>query len=234
MTDEATLTALRHRLAEVRDSMRDVHMTIPDNAIFTDARKRRTRRGIAVALTAVCAAIGIAVALVLPGGQAPAGHVHLAAWSVEANSDGTVTVTIRQMLGNPVGLQQALAKDGVAAVVRYIPYKTSTRRHHGHTDFATYPACEYQGGLPKEPDSVTAKARGLGGLHRNRIRLDGHAPHQFPVAPVRARRTATWLVTPANRSGRMVISGLNGGCRPGLPRGTQLAARIVGTGWRGE
>ena len=158
MTDEATLTALRHRLAEVRDSMRDVHMTIPDNAIFTDARKRRTRRGIAVALTAVCAAIGIAVALVLPGGQAPAGHVHLAAWSVEANSDGTVTVTIRQMLGNPVGLQQALAKDGVAAVVRYIPYKTSTRRHHGHTDFATYPACEYQGGLPEEPDSVTAKA----------------------------------------------------------------------------
>ena len=158
MTDEATLTALRHRLAEVRDSMRDVHMTIPDNAIFTDARKRRTRRGIAVTLTAVCAAIGIAVALVLPGGQARPGHVHLAAWSVEANSDGTVTVTIRQMLGNPVGLQQALAKDGVAAVLRYIPYKTSTRRHHGHTDFATYPACEYQGGLPKEPDSVTAKA----------------------------------------------------------------------------
>ena len=158
MTDEATLTALRHRLAEVRDSMRDVHMTIPDNAIFTDARKRRTRRGIAVALTAVCAAIGIAVALVLPGGQARPGHVHLTAWSVEANSDGTVTVTIRQMLGNPVGLQQALAKDGVAAVVRYIPYKTSTRRHHGHTDFATYPACEYQGGLPEEPDSVTAKA----------------------------------------------------------------------------
>ena len=158
MTDQTTLTALRHRLAEVRDSMSDVHMTIPDSAIFTNAKKRRTRREIAAAMTAVCAAIGLAVALALPGGQSRAGHVHLAAWSVDLNSNGTVTVTIRQMLGNPVGLQQALAKDGVAAVVRYIPYKTSTRRHHGHTDFATYPACQYQGGLPEEPGSVTAKA----------------------------------------------------------------------------
>ena len=158
MTDETTLTALRHRLAEVRDSMSDVHMTIPDSAIFTNAKKRRTRRGIAAAMTAVCAAIGLAVALVLPGGQSRAGHVHLAAWSVDTNSNGTVTVTIRQMLGNPAGLQQALAKDGVPALVRYIPYKTSTRRHHGHTDFATYPACEYQGGLPEEPDNVITKA----------------------------------------------------------------------------
>ena len=158
MTDETTLTALRHRLAEVRDSMSDVHMTIPDSAIFANAKKRRTRRGIAAAMTAVCAAIGVAVALVLPGGQTRAVHVHLAAWSVDTNSNGTVTVTIRQMLGNPAGLQQALAKDGVPALVRYIPYKTATRRHHGHTDTATYPACEYQGGLPEEPDSVTAKA----------------------------------------------------------------------------
>jgi len=158
MTDEATLTALRHRLAEVRDSMSDVHMTIPDSAIFANAKKRRTRRGIAAAMTAVCAAIGLAVALVLPGGQARAGHVHLAAWSVDVNSNGTVTVTIRQMLGNPAGLQQALARDGVPALVRNIPYKTSTRHRNGHTDTATYPACEYQGGLPKEPGSVTAKA----------------------------------------------------------------------------
>lgn len=111
----------------------------------------------AAAMTAVCAAIGLAVALVLPGGQAPAVHVHLAAWSVDTNSNGTVTVTIRQMLGNPAGLQQALAKDGVPALVRYIPYKTSTRRRHGHTDTAYYPACEYQGGLPKEPGSVITK-----------------------------------------------------------------------------
>ena len=158
MTDETTLTALRYRLAEVRDSMSDVHMTIPDSAILTNAKKRRTRRGIAAAMTAVCAAIGLAVALVLPGGQARSGHVHLAAWSVNTNSNGTVTVTIRQMLGNPAGLQQALARDGVPALVRYIPYKTSTRHRNGHTDTATYPACEYLGGLPEEPGSVTAKA----------------------------------------------------------------------------
>jgi len=49
MTDQTTLTALRHRLAGVRDSMSDVHMTIPDSAIFANAKKRRTRRGIAAA-----------------------------------------------------------------------------------------------------------------------------------------------------------------------------------------
>ena len=76
MTDQTTLTALRHRLAGVRDSMSDVHMTIPDSAIFANAKKRRTRRGIAAAMTAVCAAIGLAVALVLPGGQARAGAEH--------------------------------------------------------------------------------------------------------------------------------------------------------------
>jgi len=53
MTDETTLTALRHHLDEVRDSMSDVHMTIPDSAIFTNAKKRRARRRIAAAMTAV-------------------------------------------------------------------------------------------------------------------------------------------------------------------------------------
>jgi hypothetical protein len=158
VTDETTLTALRHRLAEVCDSMSDVHMTIPDSAIFANASKRRTRRGIAAAMTAVCAAIGLAVAFGLPGGQGRGVHVHLAAWSVDTNSNGTVTVTIRQMLGNPAGLQQALARDGVPALVRYIPYRTSTRHRNGHTDTATYPACEYQGRLPKEPGSITTRA----------------------------------------------------------------------------
>lgn len=117
MNDNTTATALRHRLAEVRDSMSDVHMTIPDSAIFASAKKRRTCRGIA-ALTAVCAAIGLALALALPGGQARAVHVHLTAWSVDTNGNGTVTVTVRQLTHAPQ-LQRALAEAGVPAVVTF-------------------------------------------------------------------------------------------------------------------
>jgi hypothetical protein len=116
MTDETTLTALRHRLTEVRDSMGDVHMTIPDSAIFTTAKKRRTRRGIAAAMTAVCATIGLAVALALPGGQARAIHVHLAAWSVDTNSNGTVTVTVHE-LTHAALLARVLGEAGVPAVI---------------------------------------------------------------------------------------------------------------------
>lgn len=115
MTDDTTLTALRHRLTEVRDSMSDVHMTIPDSAIFASAKRRRTGRGIA-ALTAVCAAIGLALALVLPAGQPRAVHVHLAAWSVDTNSNGTVTVTVHE-LTHAALLARVLGEAGVPAVI---------------------------------------------------------------------------------------------------------------------
>ena len=116
MTDDTTLTALRHRLTEVRDSMSDVHMTVPDSAIFASAKQPRTRRGIAAAMTAVCAALGLALALVLPGGQARAVHVHLAAWSVDTNSNGTVTVTVHE-LTHPALLARVLGEAGVPAVI---------------------------------------------------------------------------------------------------------------------
>jgi len=116
MTDETTLTALRHRLTEVRDSMSDVHMTVPDSAIFASAKKRRTRRGIAAAMTTVCAVIALVVALVLSGGQARAIHVHLTAWSVDTNSNGTVTVTVHE-LTHASQLARVLSEAGVPAVI---------------------------------------------------------------------------------------------------------------------
>jgi shikimate 5-dehydrogenase len=70
------------------------------------------------ALAAGCAAIGVALALVLPGGQARAVHVHLAAWSVDTNGNDTVTVTVRQ-LTRAAQLQRALAEAGVPAVVTF-------------------------------------------------------------------------------------------------------------------
>jgi hypothetical protein len=43
-------------------------------------------------------------------------HVHLAAWSVDTNGNGTVTVTVRQ-LTHAAQLQRALARAGVPAIV---------------------------------------------------------------------------------------------------------------------
>jgi len=118
VNDDTTATALRHRLNEVRDCMSDVHMTVPDSTIFATASKRRTRRGLSAVLTAACVAIGLTLGLLLPGGPAPAVHVHLAAWSVGSNSNGTVTVTVRQ-LTHAGQLQHALAKAGVPAMVTF-------------------------------------------------------------------------------------------------------------------
>jgi hypothetical protein len=57
------------------------------------------------------------VALALSSGsQARPVHVHLAAWSVDTNSNGTVTVTVHQ-LAHPAKLQRTLARAGVPAVV---------------------------------------------------------------------------------------------------------------------
>jgi hypothetical protein len=116
MTDDATLTALANRLAEVRDSVSGVRMTRPASEIFASAHKRRRRRVLAAA-GAACAAIGIVVALAVPGGQARPVHVHLAAWSVDTHPDGTVTFRLRNT-SQPALLQHVLAEAGVPAMVR--------------------------------------------------------------------------------------------------------------------
>jgi hypothetical protein len=114
--------AVRNRLAEVRDSLADVHMTIPASEIIARDRRHRTRRrhGLAAA-GAACAATGLAVALALAQGS-PARpvpqHAQLAAWTVDTNPDGTVTFTLRNT-SHPAQLQHALAEAGVPAVVRW-------------------------------------------------------------------------------------------------------------------
>lgn len=83
MNDYAEL-ALKHRLTEVRDSLADVHMTIPVGEIVARDRRRRMHCGLA-ATGAACAAAGLAVALALaPGSPARPGpqHAQLAAWTV--------------------------------------------------------------------------------------------------------------------------------------------------------
>jgi hypothetical protein len=116
MNGHDTLTVVRSRLTEVRDSLGDVHMTTPVAEIVSKGRRRRMRRGLS-AVAAACAAVGLAVALALPSGsEARQVHVHLAAWSVDTSSDGTVTVTVRDMARAAL-LERVLAEAGVPAVV---------------------------------------------------------------------------------------------------------------------
>ena len=121
MNNDAEL-AVRNRLTEVRDSLADVHMTIPATEIIArDGRHRARRRRRLTAAGAACAAAGVAVALALaqgsPARPAPQ-RAQLAAWTVNTNPDGTVTFTLRNT-SHPAQLQHALAEAGVPAVVRW-------------------------------------------------------------------------------------------------------------------
>jgi hypothetical protein len=128
MTDDPMLAGVRDALAEVRDSLAKAHPGIPATEIIARARRRRTRRGLASA-GAACAAIGLTLGLVLPSGsQARPVHVHLAAWSVDTNSNGTVTFNLRQV-SQPARLQHALAEAGVPARVRWGKICLARGRH---------------------------------------------------------------------------------------------------------
>jgi hypothetical protein len=129
MNEDSALTALTDHLREVRDSLGEVHMRVPASAIFAGARKRR-RRGLAAAGTA-CAAVAAAVALTLtlaPGSQTRQVHVHLAAWSVDTNPNGTVAFELRNA-SQPARLQHVLAEAGVPAMVRWGEICLAQGRH---------------------------------------------------------------------------------------------------------
>ncbi|GIH21511.1 hypothetical protein [Rugosimonospora africana] len=107
-------------LAAVRDHVRDrmaaVHMTVTAEEITTRGTRRRTHRRVA-GVAAACA-VGAAVAGIAALGPAsqPGVHVHLAAWSVDSNPDGTVTLTVREITHTDE-LRAALAQAGVPAIV---------------------------------------------------------------------------------------------------------------------
>jgi hypothetical protein len=128
MNDDHMLTVIRDRLAEAQHSLGEMPAGVPPSEIFARVRKRRHRRAIA-ALTAACAAIGLALALVLPSGsQSRPVHVHLAAWSVDTNPNGTVTFKLRNT-SHPAQLQHALAEAGVPAMVRWQEICLAQGRH---------------------------------------------------------------------------------------------------------
>lgn len=112
-------------LAAVNAAVPSAHMRTPLEHIVSTARSRRRRRGLA-GLTGAGLAAGIGLTLALsPVGAGGAGNtvtrpgnIQLAAWTVQASPDGTVTLTIRQLLDAP-GLQRTLAQHGVPAIVHF-------------------------------------------------------------------------------------------------------------------
>jgi hypothetical protein len=132
MNDDRAFTVIQDHLAEARDSLARAHPSIPARQIIAISTRRRTRRWLATTVTA-CAATGLAVTLALaPGSQFRPVHEHLAAWSVDTNTNGTVTVTVHQ-LTHAAELQRALAQAGVPAIVTF-PQSCLQGTQNWHTD----------------------------------------------------------------------------------------------------
>jgi len=130
MNDDDMLSAARCSLTGSVAALSDVHMDQRPDTIMARARRRRLGH-VLPGIGAGGLALGIALALSLPGGH-PAGagsptaaggspavsgiHVNLASWSVNTSPTGLVTVTIRQ-LKDPARLSKTLADAGVPVVL---------------------------------------------------------------------------------------------------------------------
>jgi hypothetical protein len=106
----------------MRESMEGVHMHTPVERIVAAGRARRRRKVTAIAVGAAAAG-GLSLVVAIGGQQVnapPAGvHVQLAAFSVDSNADGTVTVKLtKEQTLDPVTLQNALAQAGIPADIR--------------------------------------------------------------------------------------------------------------------
>ncbi|MFC4533783.1 hypothetical protein [Sphaerisporangium dianthi] len=109
----------------LRDAMAGVHMRTPVQKLVAAGRSRRRRRiGGAAAGAALATGLALTLAIDSPQVNAPpvaAGnqvHVHLAAFSVDTNPDGTVTVKMtKQQSLDPEVMQRTLAQAGVPAQI---------------------------------------------------------------------------------------------------------------------
>ncbi|GAA0395451.1 hypothetical protein Acor_72460 [Acrocarpospora corrugata] len=103
----------------VRDSMSGVRMGTPARDVISAGRARRRRRLAATAGGVLAAAV--AWTLTVYGQQVngpPTVHVQMAAFSVDSNADGTVTVRLtKQESLDPATMENALAQAGIPAQV---------------------------------------------------------------------------------------------------------------------
>jgi hypothetical protein len=109
-------------LAAVREDFAGVRMNTEAGAVMADGgslRRRRNRRRVygagVTALAAVAAISGVTLASGASGTSGTS-HARLTAWTVQKQTDGTIDVTIHDLL-DLAGLQQKLNADGVPAEV---------------------------------------------------------------------------------------------------------------------
>ena len=117
-------------LAAVREDFAGVRMNTEAEAILASGaslrRRRHRRRAYGAGAAALCAA-AISVASLTPGSSGTSGtrDAQLTAWTVQRQPDGTIDVTIHDLL-DLAGLQQKLNADGVPAeVVTDVHYPAS-------------------------------------------------------------------------------------------------------------
>ncbi len=124
MNNTSVSAAVRSRLAEVHESLADVHMGVPVGDILDRARRRHARRrhGALAAAAGTGGSVALAAALILLPGSAARTSTHpaqLTAWTVTRQPNGEIKVTIRE-LKDPAGLQRKLRADGVPASVSFL------------------------------------------------------------------------------------------------------------------
>jgi len=118
-------------LLQARDAFSATRMETPVETILATGRTRRHRRRL-VQLTAAAAAggalaLGLAV-VVSSGSPAPAPQtIRTAAFTLVRHANGTASLTLNQgQMFDPAALQQALARDGIPALVQTGIYCSST------------------------------------------------------------------------------------------------------------
>jgi hypothetical protein len=119
-------------LLQARDALSGTRMETPVEAILAKGRSRRHRRRL-VQLSAAgvaasgCLALGLA-AVVGSGSPAPApGTIRTAAFTLALHANGTASLKLNQdQTFDPAALQQALARDGIPALVQTGTFCTST------------------------------------------------------------------------------------------------------------
>jgi hypothetical protein len=126
MTDDDLITL-------VREQRSNVQMDTPVEQIVGRGRALRARRrlpGVAAGALAVAAAAVLAVTALQPAGHqaGPQPPIHLTAWTVTKQANGTIKVTVRQ-LRDPQGLQRTLRADGVPASVTFGGYPRACQRY---------------------------------------------------------------------------------------------------------
>jgi hypothetical protein len=124
------VNAIDDVLLQARDALSGTRMETPVEAILAKGRSRRRRRRLAQLSAAVAASGALALGLAIVGSNSSAlapGTIRTAAFTLARNANGTASLTLNQdQVFNPAALQQALARDGIPALVQTGTYCTST------------------------------------------------------------------------------------------------------------